>query len=147
MLAEPAIVGNFGGGRFFEYTPHGDTITVAARLEAANKQLGTRICASATIATKAGDFRGRPVGDLVVGALRAFEPLRPDDDAALKSCLDAFAKLEAQDPRAIAAYAAHVGQHPDDALASFHLKRLVNGASGVRIAMDWAPGQNRSRRP
>ena len=29
----PAIVGNFGGGRFFEYTAYGDTINVAARLE------------------------------------------------------------------------------------------------------------------
>jgi len=57
---EPAIVGNFGGGRFFEYTTHGDTITVAARLEAANKQLGTRICASATIARKVGSRLGKP---------------------------------------------------------------------------------------
>jgi class 3 adenylate cyclase len=44
-----AIVGNFGGGRFFDYTAYGDTINVAARLEAANKQLGTRICAIARL--------------------------------------------------------------------------------------------------
>ena len=50
--AGPAIVGNFGGGRFFDYTAYGDTINVAARLEAANKQLGTRICVSATLADK-----------------------------------------------------------------------------------------------
>ncbi len=77
--AGPAIVGNFGGGRFFDYTAYGDTINVAARLEAANKQLGTRICVSAVLADKAEDFRGRPVGDLVLRgrteALRAFEPL------------------------------------------------------------------------
>ena len=47
--AGPAIVGNFGGGRFFDYTAYGDTINVAARLEAANKQLGTRICAIARL--------------------------------------------------------------------------------------------------
>ena len=41
--AGSAIVGNFGGGRFFDYTAYGDTVNVAARLEAANKQLGTRI--------------------------------------------------------------------------------------------------------
>jgi adenylate cyclase len=29
--AGPAIVGNFGGGRFFDYTAYGDTINVAAR--------------------------------------------------------------------------------------------------------------------
>jgi adenylate cyclase len=40
--AGPAIVGNFGGSRFFDYTAHGDTINIAARLEVANKQLGTR---------------------------------------------------------------------------------------------------------
>ena len=77
--AGPAIVGNFGGGRFFGYTAYGDTINVAARLEAANKQLGTRICVSATLADKVQGFRGRPIGDLILRGktepLRAFEPL------------------------------------------------------------------------
>ena len=59
--AGPAIVGNFGGGRFFDYTAYGDTVNVAARLEAANKQLGTRICVSATLAAKVEEFRG-PTG-------------------------------------------------------------------------------------
>jgi class 3 adenylate cyclase len=72
-------VGNFGGGRFFGYTAYGDTINVAARLEAANKQLGTRICVSATLADKVQGFRGRPIGDLILRGktepLRAFEPL------------------------------------------------------------------------
>ena len=45
--AGPALVGNFGGSRFFDYTAYGDTINTAARLEAANKHLGTRICVSA----------------------------------------------------------------------------------------------------
>ena len=35
--AGPAIVGNFGGGRLFDYTAYGDTINAAARLEAANR--------------------------------------------------------------------------------------------------------------
>ena len=35
--AGPAIVGNFGGGRFFDYTAYGDTINVASRLEAVDK--------------------------------------------------------------------------------------------------------------
>ena len=140
--AGPAIVGNFGGGRFFDYTAYGDTINVAARLEAANKQLGTRICASATLANKVDDFHGRPVGDLMLRGktepLRAFEPLSLEqyDDPATKSYLDAFAKLEAGDPGAIAGFAAHIGKQPNDQLATFHLKRLLNGATGTRIAMD-----------
>src|SRR5947207_2511166 len=45
--AGPALVGNFGGRRFFDYTAYGDTINTAASLEAADKHLGTRICVSA----------------------------------------------------------------------------------------------------
>jgi len=140
--AGPAIVGNFGGDRFFDYTAYGDTINVAARLEAANKQLGTRICVSAPLAAKVKNFQGRPGGDLVLRgkteALRAFEPLRKQqyEAPATKAYIDAFAKLEANDPGAIAAFASHVGKEPGDQLASFHLKRLLNGATGTRIVME-----------
>ena len=140
--AGSAIVGNFGGGRFFDYTAYGDTINVAARLEVANKQLGTRICVSAALAAKVKNFRGRPVGDLMLRgraeALRAFEPLRAAqyESPATKAYLEAFAKLEANDPGAIAAFASQVGKEPADQLASFHLKRLLNGATGTRIAME-----------
>jgi adenylate cyclase len=140
--AGPAIVGNFGGGRFFDYTAYGDTINVAARLEAANKQLGTRICVSATLADKVEGFCGRPIGDLVLRgkteALRAYEPLRLEqyEDASTKAYLDAFTKLEAGDAAAMAAFASHVGKQPQDQLASFHLKRLLNGAKGIRIEME-----------
>ncbi|HEX3939830.1 MAG TPA: adenylate/guanylate cyclase domain-containing protein [Xanthobacteraceae bacterium] len=140
--AGPAIVGNFGGERFFDYTAYGDTVNVAARLEVANKQLGTRICVSAELASKVPDFRGRPVGDLLLRgrstALRALEPLPPAQhgEAATQGYLAAFAKLEAGDPGTLAAFAAHVGKEPGDQLASFHLKRMLNGGSGVRIAMD-----------
>jgi adenylate cyclase len=43
---------------------------------------------------------------------------------------------QAGDPGALVAFAAHVGKHADDQLASFHLKRLLNGATGTRIVMD-----------
>jgi len=137
-----AIVGNFGGGRFFDYTAYGDTINVAARLETANKQLGTRICVSAALADAVKNFRGRPIGDLVLRgkaeAMRAYEPLRDQQykGAATKSYLEAFSLLEKNDPGAIAAFAAHVGKYREDQLAAFHLRRLLNGATGSRIAMD-----------
>ena len=140
--AGPAIVGNFGGGRFFDYTAYGDTINVASRLETANKQLGTRICVSAELAEGVKNFRGRPIGDLVLRGrgevIRAFEPLQEKqfNDPATKSYLDAYALLKAEDAGAVAAFAAHVGKQPEDRLAAFHLKRLLNGAKGSRIAMD-----------
>jgi adenylate cyclase len=136
-----AIVGNFGGDRFFDYTAYGDTINTAARLEKANKQLGTRISISDSVVRQLPDFRGRPVGDLLLRGrsepLRAYEPLQPDaDDAALADYLRAFALLEARDPAALGAFATEVGKHPGDQLASFHLKRLLNGQTGTRIQMD-----------
>jgi adenylate cyclase len=139
--AGPAIVGNFGGGRLFDYTAYGDTINVAARLEAVNKQLGTRICVSAAAAERAEGFFGRPVGDLVLRGrsepLRAFEPLPEADRSSSHTLayLKAFAKLEANDSDALAAFAALIGDRPRDALAQYHLRRLLNGDAGTRIEM------------
>jgi adenylate cyclase len=140
--AGPALVGNFGGSRFFDYTAYGDTINTAARLEGANKILGTRICVSAAAATASENFRGRPVGDLVLRGrtepLRAYEPLRQDafDGPSIKQYTDAFAKLEAGDAAAMPAFAALVGLHAEDPLAGFHLRRLLNGAKGVRMQLE-----------
>lgn len=140
--AGPVLVGNFGGGHFFDYTAYGDTINTAARLEAANKQLGTRICVSAAVAESAQAFRGRSVGDLMLRGrsepLRAFNLLSNDaaEQSWLKTYDMAFAKLEAEDPAAMSAFASHVGTHSEDALANFHLKRLLNGAKGTRIRLD-----------
>jgi adenylate cyclase len=142
LNAGPAIVGNFGAGQYFDYTAYGDTVNIAARLETANKQLGTRICVGESVATRAAGFEGRPVGELVLRGrrepLRAFEPLSEEAyaDPATRAYLDAYSKLEAGDPAATAAFAALLGLRSDDQLVSFHLKRLLNGATGVRIALD-----------
>jgi adenylate cyclase len=139
--AGPALVGNFGGSRFFDYTAYGDTINTAARLEVANKSLGTRVCASATVANAAENFRGRPVGDLILRGrsepLRAYEPLGPEAFAAPSRLQysEAFAKLEAGDIAALPAFAALIGTNADDPLAGFHLRRLLNGSKGVRMEL------------
>jgi adenylate cyclase len=138
--AGPALVGNFGGSRFFDYTAYGDTINTAARLEAANKFLGTRICVSAAVADATKNFQGRPVGDLMLRGrsepLRAFEPLSATRFKTTKQYCEAFAKLESGDAAAMPAFAALVGLYADDALAGFHLRRLLNGAKGVRMQLE-----------
>ena len=58
------------------------------------------------------------------------------EDPATKSYLEAFAKLEAGDPGAMAAFARMSANIRSDQLASFHLKRLLNGATGTRIVME-----------
>lgn len=129
-----AIVGNFGGGRFFDYTAYGDTINIAARLEGANRVLGTRVLASAATVAAASGFVGRPVGDLRLRGrtepIRVFEPLA---SSQMNGYDEAFARLESGDPAAPAAFATVFGQHPGDRLASFHLKRLLDGARGTII--------------
>jgi adenylate cyclase len=136
-----ATVGNFGGEAFFHYTAHGDAINTAARLEAANKDLGTRICVSAETAGRIAGFVGRPVGTLLLkgkgSGVEAFEPLPADggDGEAVAAYHRAFAMLAAGDPAAVRNFAAIVGAHGSDPLATFHLKRLLAGATGTRIAL------------
>jgi adenylate cyclase len=142
LNAGPAIVGNFGAGQYFDYTAYGDTVNIAARLETANKQLGTRICVGESVASRVPGFQGRPVGELALRGrrepLRAFEPLSGEAyaNSATQAYLGAYGMLEAEDPAATAAFAALLGLRSDDQLVSFHLKRLLNGATGVRIALD-----------
>ncbi len=140
--AGPVLVGNFGGNRFFDYTAYGDTINTASRLEAANKLLGTRVCVSAAVADAAEGFTGRPVGDLMLRGrsepMRAYEPLQAAvfAEPTTAQYAEAFAKLQAGDAGAMPAFAALVGSHADDPLANFHLKRLLNGAKGVRMQLE-----------
>ena len=70
--------------------------------------------------------------------MRAFEPLRPerDKDADADAYRRAFALLNAGDSGALAAFAAYVARQGEDQLATFHLKRLLNGAKGTRIVLD-----------
>jgi adenylate cyclase len=138
----PALVGNFGGGRLFDYNAHGDTINTANRLEAANKQLGTRICVSGSVVERIPDFPGRPVGNLILRgrreALPAFEPLTMERhvDAQTAAYLEAFAKMQAEDPVALPAFAALLGQTGSDGLVSFHLRRLLAGKTGIVVTLE-----------
>jgi adenylate cyclase len=134
-----AIVGNFGGEMFFHYTAYGDAINTAARLESANKLLGTRICISAETVRRIPEFVGRPIGTLIVKGkdkgIESYEPLNGDGGSSRSaaSYLRAFRKLENGDPQAVQAFAAHVGRYGSDGLATFHLKRLLAGQTGTHI--------------
>jgi adenylate cyclase len=55
------------------------------------------------------------------------------EDAHAAAYLDAFAKLEARDSSAVAAFAGLISARPGDPLAQYHLKRLLNGGTGTRI--------------
>jgi adenylate cyclase len=137
-----AIIGNFGGELFFDYTAHGDAINVAARLESANKQLGTRVCVSAATVSAIPDFRGRPIGELVVkgreAPLMAYEALSPEAfrSPATDAYLAAYRTLANGDAAAARqAFASLVARYGDDPLALLHLRRLLGGTASVRIEL------------
>jgi len=69
----PAVVGNMGSTRRFDYTAMGDTINLAARLEGAAKQYGVGILAGEATVARAGDAIMSREVDLVrvVGKARA----------------------------------------------------------------------------
>ena len=139
LHAGTAVVGSFGGGRFFDYAAYGDTINIAARLEASNKVLGTRICVSEAIVSQVSGVPFRPVGELVLRgrtqSLQAYEPLVLADAATevTTAYMAAFDLLAARSPGALPAFASLVGLCPEDSLANVHLRRLLNGVQGVRI--------------
>ncbi|MDH3668847.1 MAG: response regulator [Paracoccaceae bacterium] len=136
-----AIIGNFGGEHFFDYTAYGDAVNIAARLEQANKTVGTRICVGERVVEQIPDFRGRAIGTVLLKgksqAVRCYEPLTEVQAASDQTSgyRDAFALLEADDPKARQAFAALVGQYDEDPLTMFHLSRLLAGESGGEIEL------------
>jgi adenylate cyclase len=137
----PAVVGNFGGERYFDYTAYGDTVNTVARLESANKHLGTLICVSAAAAGACPALAFRPIGSLIVVGrsqpIDVFEPLADESPAAasLRMYLDAFALLAKHDTRSRELFGELRTRYPDDPLVRLHADRLANGESGVVLRM------------
>ncbi|MCW2306396.1 adenylate/guanylate cyclase domain-containing protein [Rhodobium gokarnense] len=134
-----AIVGNFGGKRFFDYTAIGDTVNTASRLEAANRTIGGRICVSGTVAEAAPDRTFRPIGTLVVKGksigIACFEPLS-GNGATAETYRKSFAALEAGDlDAARAGFEEALREAPGDPLSAFWLGRIAAGQTSTTIVL------------
>lgn len=64
-----AIVGDVGGSRKLDYTAHGNVMNTAARLEAANKELGSAICIGPGTAARLDPALLRPIGNVALRGL------------------------------------------------------------------------------
>lgn len=137
------IVGNFGGSTMFDYRALGDPVNTAARLEGANKYLGTTVCVSeATLAGCVG-AQVRAIGQLVVKgktqALKVFEPVATSEvpstgpDAAYDA---AYAMLQAGSVQALPAFEALALERPHDTLVAMQLERLRAGETNDLIKLD-----------
>ena len=138
-----AVVGNFGGAGRFDYTAHGDAINVAARLEAANARLGTRICVAARSAEASSGFHFRPIGQLLLKGkevpVTCFEPLGegPEpEETGRQSYRAAYASMARGDG---APMLAHADAFPQDRLAAAHAERLRRADTGA--ASDLVPAR------
>jgi len=137
----PAIVGNFGGKRFFNYTAIGDTVNTAARLEGANKFLGTSVCISGEVAARAQGFLLREAGTIQLKGksegLTVYEPLRSSPEARTLSIdyAAAFDRLRSGEESARQAFDGLACKYPQDPLIAFHRRRLAAGEVGAKIVL------------
>lgn len=133
-----ATVGNFGGQDRFNYTALGDTVNTAARLEGANKALGTRVCVSAVTAALCRNQRFRPVADVVVkGKSEAVSVVEPLADAASDDgYATAYQALKDESAGAAGLFERLAALAPDDGVVAAHLARLRAGARGTRIVLE-----------
>jgi adenylate cyclase len=125
-----AIVGDVGGDRRLDYTAYGVVVNRAARLEGANKVLGSSICigpAAAPALTR--DIPLRPLGVLAIdgadGAWEVFEPWAADVPADLRARYTEGVSLATTDrPRARDMFAELAAELPGDRVIAAWRVRL-----------------------
>ncbi|WP_207063939.1 adenylate/guanylate cyclase domain-containing protein [Motiliproteus sp. SC1-56] len=71
----PLIAGNVGGGGRQSYTVHGNTVNMAARLEAMNKELGTSLLVSESTAKAIGTERLKMIATAEIRGLKGRRPV------------------------------------------------------------------------
>jgi adenylate cyclase len=101
-----AIVGNFGGEGRIQYTAFGDSMNTAARLEAANKPLDTKVLVSREAAERSGLDWYRPMGRIVLRGrakpVEIFEPAPDQDESERAAFSELIAAHEAGDTATVA---------------------------------------------
>lgn len=136
----PMIIGNLGSAERFDYTVIGDEVSLAQRLEAANRELGTRILISATTRREVWDEMAvREVAEIGVRGLghtvRAFEllgrlPLDPAEEKHIRLFESALAAFQERDwARADALFERALAENPDDRPAWIYLDRCAEQLS------------------
>ena len=136
-----AIVGNMGSQAHFKYTPLGDSVNTAARLEGLNKYFSTRVCVSGEALAEISDEAFRPIGHVVVKGkeepISVYEALSEErhESEYVARYREAFALLDSGDGGAERAFAELAKEDPEDGLVAMHLERISEGAKDAVIVM------------
>jgi class 3 adenylate cyclase len=137
------VVGNFGSIRHFNYTVLGDTVNTAARLEGANKHLGTTIAISESSAVRCGDVARRPAAKLMLKgkseAVAVWEPLQSDavELMYLVEYGEFIERLERGEVEAARALLQRLrGIAPGDPLLQLHWRRIEAGEASLEMSLD-----------
>ncbi|MEO1045826.1 MAG: adenylate/guanylate cyclase domain-containing protein [Pseudomonadota bacterium] len=129
-----AIVGNFGGEGRIQYTAFGDSMNTAARLEAANKALDTRVLVSREAAERSGLDWYRPMGTITLRGratpVEIFEPA-PEWQAEQRAELASIVSAHAEgDSSAVSRLTDIIAKWGEDNALSNLMKRLQATGKG-----------------
>ena len=122
-----AVVGNFGGKTRIQYTALGDSMNTAARLEAANKELGTRVLASREFVERSSLDWWRPMGRVVLRGRRrpvdVFEAAPDFPDADRRALIEALDLLNNDKAAAVERLKELANRNPADIAVKILLGR------------------------
>ena len=135
-----AIVGNVGTAERLHYTAHGDCVNTAARLEGANRYLGTRVCMSREVARHSPELRFVPIGRLVLkGRTQELECVTVGHhlpDEIHTEYLAAYELLDVDRAASEQRFGSLARALPSQGLPAFHWERLRRGEFGARIVLE-----------
>lgn len=131
-----AIVGNFGGEGRIQYTALGDAMNTAARLEAANKVLETKVLVSREAMERTGMDWYRPMGKVTLRGrstpVEIFEPVPdwgPKEREAVIAVIEAHSKGDIGSVQALGAMMKQYGEDLGLANLRKRLEKTKNGES------------------
>ncbi len=122
----PAVVGNFGGHDRIQYTALGDAMNCAARLESANKKLGSYTLVSIDALAAIADPACRCLGRITLRGrgdpIEVYEPI--GDSAAAREHNALWQRYEAGDVSALEAFKSLAARAPDDMVLARFISRI-----------------------